>query len=52
VHLDLAALGLDGSRSYRVQDLMHGHIYVWSGADNYVSLNPEGTSMHLFKVEQ
>jgi starch synthase (maltosyl-transferring) len=52
VHLDLAALGLDAGRPYRVHDLMHGHVYEWSGADNYVSLNPEGTSMHLFKVEQ
>jgi starch synthase (maltosyl-transferring) len=52
VHLDLAALGLDAGRPYRVHDLMHGHVYEWAGADNYVSLNPEGTSMHLFKVEQ
>jgi hypothetical protein len=31
---------------------MHGHSYEWTGADNYVELNPAGTSMHLFKVEQ
>ena len=52
VHLNLEALGLDASRSYRVHDLMHGHTYEWNGADNYVSLNPEGTSMHLFRVDQ
>lgn len=52
VHVDLHALGLDASKPYRVTDLMHGHSYEWHGSDNYVSLNPDGTSMHLFKVEQ
>ncbi len=52
VHLNLGALGVDGSRPYRVHDLMHGHTYEWHGGSNFVSLNPEGTSLHLFKVEQ
>jgi starch synthase (maltosyl-transferring) len=52
VHVDLHALGLDARKPYRVTDLMHGHSYEWHGSDNYVSLNPDGTSMHLFKVEQ
>lgn len=52
VHLNLDALGIDASRPYRVHDLMHGHSYEWTGADNYVSLNPDGTSLHVFKVEQ
>ncbi|MBK8092436.1 MAG: alpha-1,4-glucan--maltose-1-phosphate maltosyltransferase [Verrucomicrobiaceae bacterium] len=52
VHLDLAALGLDGSRSYKVIDLLHGGTYDWRGADNYVELKPDGVSMHIFRVEQ
>lgn len=52
VHLDLGALGLDGSRPYQVTDLLHNQSYEWKGAANYVGLNPNGTSMHLFKVEQ
>ena len=52
VHLDMAALGLDVSRSYRVTDLMHGHTYDWFSPHNYIELNPEGVSMHLFQVEQ
>ncbi len=52
VKLDLGVLGLDGSLPYRVHDLMHGHTYEWQGAENYVELNPAGTSMHLFEVEQ
>ena len=52
VHLDLAALGLDPDRPFQVHDLMHGQLYEWSGTDNYVELNPHGTSMHLFAVRQ
>ncbi len=52
VHLDLAALGLDASRSFQVTDLLHHHTYTWQGADNYIDLKPSGTSMHVFKVTQ
>lgn len=52
VKLDLGALGLDASRPCRVHDLMHGHTYEWRGSENYVELNPAGTSLHVFKVEQ
>ncbi len=52
VHLDLGALGIDPSRGYRVSDLLHAQSYDWFGGDNYVSLNPDGTAMHIFKVEQ
>ncbi len=52
VHLDLAALGLDGSRPYQVTDLMHGQSYQWQGSSNYVALNPHGVAMHLFEVKQ
>jgi starch synthase (maltosyl-transferring) len=52
VHLDLAVLGLDPNRPFKVEDLMHGNIYEWRGSTNYVSLNPNGTSLHVFRVEQ
>jgi starch synthase (maltosyl-transferring) len=52
VHLDLAGLGLDPARPYRVTDLLHGDSYEWLGASNYVSLNPSAVSMHVFQVEQ
>ncbi|MDB6117841.1 MAG: alpha,4-glucan:maltose-phosphate maltosyltransferase [Verrucomicrobiaceae bacterium] len=52
VHLDLGALGLDGSRPYQVTDLLHGHTYEWHGGSNYVSLNPHRVSMHVFEVKQ
>ncbi len=52
VHLDLGALGIDSSRSFTVRDLLHGSEYKWSGPTNFVSLNPAGAFMHLFRVEQ
>jgi len=52
VHLNLPVLGLDSSRPYHVTDLLHGQTYTWTGPSNYVSLNPDGTAMHIFSVEQ
>lgn len=52
VHLDLGALGLDPARPFKVHDLLHGNVYEWKGASNFVSLTPAGVSMHLFRVEQ
>ncbi len=51
VHLDTAALGLPGDAHYRVRDLLHGNVYEWTGANNYVSLDPKATFMHLFRIE-
>jgi len=52
VHLDLGALGLDGSRPFKVTDLLHNQTYEWRGVDNYIALHPNGVSMHVFRVEQ
>ncbi len=52
VHLDLGALGIDPGRPFKVHDLLHGAVYEWHGATNFVSLNPNGVSMHLFRAEQ
>lgn len=51
VHLDTAALGLLGDARYMVRDLLHGNTYEWVGVDNYVSLDPKATFMHLFRIE-
>lgn len=51
VQLDLGAIGLDSSQTYRVHDLLHGYTYDWKGAENYVELNPSGVSMHLFRID-
>ncbi len=51
VHLNMAALGLSDDASFRVRDALHPSIHWWKGPHNYVSLDPKGTFMHLFKFE-
>ncbi|MFZ4765696.1 MAG: alpha-1,4-glucan--maltose-1-phosphate maltosyltransferase [Roseimicrobium sp.] len=51
VHLDMNALGLAGDANFGVRDLIHGACYRWSGAHNYVALDPGATFMHLFLIE-
>jgi starch synthase (maltosyl-transferring) len=52
VGLDLAALGIDPTRPYVMQDLLTGARYEWQGPDNFVMLDPTGLAAHLFSVEQ
>jgi starch synthase (maltosyl-transferring) len=51
VRLNLGALGLVEGQSYRVRDLLHGAVYEWSGAENFVALRPDGVAMHAFVIE-
>ncbi len=51
LHIDLAALDLNWDASFRVHDLIHGSSYEWRGPDNFVSLDPKATFMHLFRIE-
>lgn len=52
VTLDLAALGLDAQRPFQVQDLLTGARYLWSGARNYVELDPARIPAHIFRVRR
>ena len=51
VRLDLAALGLDATRSFVVHDLLTDARYTWSGAANYIRLDPLVMPAHVFAVE-
>ncbi|WP_038158974.1 alpha-1,4-glucan--maltose-1-phosphate maltosyltransferase [Verrucomicrobium sp. BvORR106] len=51
VELEMGALGLAHDATYRVRDLIHGGGYQWQGASNFVSLDPRGAFMHLFRIE-
>jgi starch synthase (maltosyl-transferring) len=52
VTLDLEALGLDEQRPFQVQDLLTGARYLWSGARNYVELDPAKVPAHIFRVRR
>ncbi len=52
VDLDLAALGLDPSRPFVVDDLLGATAYVWQGGSNFVELHPDRQPGHVFRVSQ
>lgn len=52
ITLPLDRLGLDVDRSYQVQDLLTAARYLWNGARNYVEINPQVASAHIFKLRR
>jgi len=52
VHLDLAALQLDPVEAFAVHDLLTDARYLWTGADNYIQLDPEVVSAHILHLER
>ena len=52
VTLDLDALGLDAGTPYHMHELLSGARYLWSGARNYVSLDPARSPAHLFRLRR
>jgi starch synthase (maltosyl-transferring) len=52
VALDTVALGIDHETPYVMHDLLTDARYVWSGARNFVKLDPANVPCHLFCVEE
>lgn len=52
VTLDLKVLGLDGDTPYQVHDLLTNERYLWSGAHNYVELDPHTMPAHIFVIRR
>jgi starch synthase (maltosyl-transferring) len=52
VNLDLGALGLDSVQPYQVHDLLGDARFLWTGARNYVELNPEAVPAHVFQIRR
>jgi starch synthase (maltosyl-transferring) len=50
VNVPLNAWGLDTHKSYRVNDILSGNSYTWTGEWNYVSLNPDICPAHIFLI--
>jgi starch synthase (maltosyl-transferring) len=50
--LDLSLLGVDHDREYQVHDLLTDSYYLWSGARQYVELDPFVVPAHVFRVRQ
>ncbi len=52
IDLDLAALGIGPAESFQVHDLFADARFLWSGARNYVSLDPKVFPVSLFVVRR
>ncbi|MBI5717617.1 MAG: alpha-1,4-glucan--maltose-1-phosphate maltosyltransferase [Burkholderiales bacterium] len=48
--LDLAALGLEANQAYQMHDLLTGSHFLWQGARNYVSLDPQRSPAHVMQL--
>ncbi|MGE5088833.1 MAG: alpha-1,4-glucan--maltose-1-phosphate maltosyltransferase [Candidatus Levyibacteriota bacterium] len=52
VELDLDALGLDARTPYQMHELLSDARYLWTGARNYVRLDPERAPAHVFRLRR
>ena len=50
--LDLTTLGLPEDRPFQVHDLLSEARFLWQGSRNYVSLNPEHSPAHIFRIRR
>ena len=50
VTLDLPALGIEADRTFQMQDLLTGERYLWTGARNFVMLDPARVPAHVFRL--
>ncbi|MFH1604691.1 MAG: alpha-1,4-glucan--maltose-1-phosphate maltosyltransferase [Pseudomonadota bacterium] len=52
VELDLASLGIDATTPYQMHDLLSGARFLWSGARNFVQLDPQRAPAHVFALRR
>src|ERR1700741_3705100 len=52
VALKLDELGVDPGESFQAHDLLSGARYIWSGAHNYVELDPQVCPAHIFRIRR
>jgi starch synthase (maltosyl-transferring) len=52
LELPLADFDIDEDRPYQVHDLLSDTRYLWHGIRNYVELNPQAISGHIFRLRR
>jgi len=52
VDLPLDDFGIEGDQPYQAHDLLSGARYVWSGARNYVELDPRAVPAHVLRIRR
>src|SRR5262249_42732417 len=52
VTIDRRALGLPAETTFQMDDLLSGSRFLWRGARNFVSLEPQHSPAHIFRVRR
>jgi starch synthase (maltosyl-transferring) len=52
LEIDLASFGLSGDLQFQVHDLVTDARYLWQGARNYVSLDPQRVPAHVLRLRR
>ncbi len=52
VNLPLEELGIESDRSYQAHELISGARYLWSGARNFVEVNPQSMPGQIFRFRR
>jgi starch synthase (maltosyl-transferring) len=52
VTIDLRSLGLPPDTTFQMDDLLSGARYLWRGARNFISLDPQHSPAHIFRVRR
>jgi starch synthase (maltosyl-transferring) len=52
ITLPLEALGIDADRPFQVHDLLGGSRHLWHGSRNFVSLDPDTSPAHVFRLRR
>ena len=52
IELDLATLDVDPHAPYQMHELLTGARYLWSGARNFVRLDPAGAQAQIFRLRR
>jgi starch synthase (maltosyl-transferring) len=50
IEIDPDTFGLEPRKTYQMHDLVSGAHFLWSGARNYVSLDPQRTPVHVMQL--
>ncbi len=50
IEVDMAAFGLDPHQAYQMHELISDAHYLWQGARNYVSLDPQRCPAHVMQL--
>jgi starch synthase (maltosyl-transferring) len=52
VTIDLRSLGLPAETTFQMDDLLSGARYLWRGSRNFVSLDPQHSPAHIFRIRR